>query len=102
VCFLFLNVGVACHYYGVKECCACAQRKIVCFLFLYVEVACHYYGAKMLRMRITGNCVFLYVTHAHNGRGFFCFYVLGLHVVITVQKFTHAYNRMGNKSVTLT
>ena len=61
MCFLFLNVGVACHYYGVKECCACAQRKIVCFLFLYVEVACHYYGAKMLRMRITGNCVFLYV-----------------------------------------
>ncbi len=45
MCFLFLNVSVACHYYGVKKCYACAHWEIVCFLFLYVGVACHYYGA---------------------------------------------------------
>ncbi len=82
----------------------------MCFLFLYVGVACHYYGAKMLRMRITENCVFFVFicwgcVSLLRCKG--CFYVSGLYVVVTVQNVfvcyvTHEYNRVGNKFVTIT
>ncbi len=52
-CFLFLNVGVTCHYYGMKEREMSRMRTTEDCVFLNVRVTCHYYGVRN-------------VTHAHN------------------------------------
>ncbi len=44
-----------------KKCYACAHWKIVCFLFLNVSVACHYYGVKNVTHAHIGKlCVFCF------------------------------------------